>query len=129
MFICVYLFIYFLRQNIVEYAAPSGGLGSCWRVKSRVEMIGCPVCSLPFDWLLQGFRFTQLPDMGLGSPPPLIPSCPGPPLGSALRRYLTHTDTHFHAHVLGYKYTVKFPLLSCCALVHLECTQMLTENT
>ncbi|XP_046906815.1 UPF0606 protein KIAA1549L [Hypomesus transpacificus] len=39
-------------------------------------------CSLPKP----GFRFTQLPDMGLGSPPPLIPSCPGPPLGSALRR-------------------------------------------
>ncbi|GLD74869.1 UPF0606 protein, partial [Lates japonicus] len=33
-----------------------------------------------------GFRFTQLPDMGIGSPPPLIPSRPGPPPGTSLRR-------------------------------------------
>ncbi|XP_029697831.1 UPF0606 protein KIAA1549L isoform X2 [Takifugu rubripes] len=39
-------------------------------------------CSLPKP----GFRFTQLPDMGIGSPPPLIPSRPGPPLGTSLRR-------------------------------------------
>ncbi|KAJ3596898.1 hypothetical protein NHX12_003298 [Muraenolepis orangiensis] len=32
-------------------------------------------CSLPKP----GFRFTQLPDMGIGPPPPLIPSRPGPP--------------------------------------------------
>ncbi|XP_072242698.1 UPF0606 protein KIAA1549L isoform X2 [Leuresthes tenuis] len=39
-------------------------------------------CSLPKP----GFRFTQLPDMGIGSPPPLIPSRPGPPPGTALQR-------------------------------------------
>ncbi|XP_029909987.1 UPF0606 protein KIAA1549L [Myripristis murdjan] len=39
-------------------------------------------CSLPKP----GFRFTQLPDMGIGSPPPLIPSRPGPPPGTSLRR-------------------------------------------
>ncbi|XP_041652502.1 UPF0606 protein KIAA1549L isoform X2 [Cheilinus undulatus] len=39
-------------------------------------------CSLPKP----GFRFTQLPDMGIGSPPPLIPSRPGPPAGTSLRR-------------------------------------------
>ncbi|KAF3689191.1 UPF0606 protein KIAA1549L [Channa argus] len=38
-------------------------------------------CSLPKP----GFRFTQLPDMGIGSPPPLIPSRPGPPPGTSLR--------------------------------------------
>ncbi|KAM6937775.1 UPF0606 protein KIAA1549L isoform 2-T2 [Xenentodon cancila] len=38
-------------------------------------------CSLPKP----GFRFTQLPDMGIGSPPPLIPSRPGPPLGTSLQ--------------------------------------------
>ncbi|XP_037306722.2 UPF0606 protein KIAA1549L isoform X2 [Pungitius pungitius] len=37
-------------------------------------------CSLPKP----GFRFTQLPDMGIGSPPPLIPSRPPP--GTSLRR-------------------------------------------
>ncbi|KAM9808152.1 UPF0606 protein KIAA1549L [Neosynchiropus ocellatus] len=39
-------------------------------------------CSLPKP----GFRFTQLPDMGLGSPPPLVPSRSGPPHGTSLRR-------------------------------------------
>ncbi|KAM6973308.1 UPF0606 protein KIAA1549L, partial [Aplochiton taeniatus] len=39
-------------------------------------------CSLPKP----GFRFTQLPDMGVGSPPPLIPSRPGPHPGTSLRR-------------------------------------------
>ncbi|XP_061825788.2 UPF0606 protein KIAA1549L isoform X1 [Nerophis lumbriciformis] len=39
-------------------------------------------CSLPKP----GFRFTQLPDMGIGSPPPLIPSRPGPLPGPPLRR-------------------------------------------
>ncbi|XP_013767881.1 UPF0606 protein KIAA1549L isoform X1 [Pundamilia nyererei] len=39
-------------------------------------------CSLPKP----GFRFTQLPDMGIGSPPPLIPSRPGPPPATSLRR-------------------------------------------
>ncbi|KAM9376117.1 UPF0606 protein KIAA1549L [Pholidichthys leucotaenia] len=39
-------------------------------------------CSLPKP----GFRFTQLPDMGIGSPPPLIPSRPGPPPGSSIQR-------------------------------------------
>ncbi|XP_061629096.1 UPF0606 protein KIAA1549L isoform X2 [Phyllopteryx taeniolatus] len=39
-------------------------------------------CSLPKP----GFRFTQLPDMGIGSPPPLVPSRPGPPPGPSLRR-------------------------------------------
>ncbi|KAM3870239.1 UPF0606 protein KIAA1549L [Diretmus argenteus] len=39
-------------------------------------------CSLPKP----GFRFTQLPDMGIGSPPPLIPSRPGLPPGTSLRR-------------------------------------------
>ncbi|XP_029008460.1 UPF0606 protein KIAA1549L isoform X2 [Betta splendens] len=39
-------------------------------------------CSLPKP----GFRFTQLPDMGIGSPPPLIPSRPGPPPGTSIRR-------------------------------------------
>ncbi|XP_029290196.1 UPF0606 protein KIAA1549L isoform X2 [Cottoperca gobio] len=39
-------------------------------------------CSLPKP----GFRFTQLPDMGIGSPPPLIPSRPGAPPGTSLRR-------------------------------------------
>ncbi|XP_047203773.1 UPF0606 protein KIAA1549L isoform X2 [Girardinichthys multiradiatus] len=38
-------------------------------------------CSLPKP----GFRFTQLPDMGIGSPPPLIPSRPGPPPGTSIR--------------------------------------------
>ncbi|KAM9753941.1 UPF0606 protein KIAA1549L isoform 2-T2 [Menidia menidia] len=39
-------------------------------------------CSLPKP----GFRFTQLPDMGIGPPPPLIPSRPGPPPGTVLQR-------------------------------------------
>ncbi|KAL0968565.1 hypothetical protein UPYG_G00268570 [Umbra pygmaea] len=39
-------------------------------------------CSLPKP----GFRFTQLPDMGIGPPPPLIPSRPGPPPGASVRR-------------------------------------------
>ncbi|XP_077566344.1 UPF0606 protein KIAA1549L isoform X3 [Stigmatopora nigra] len=39
-------------------------------------------CSLPKP----GFRFTQLPDMGIGSPTPLVPSRPGPPPGLSLRR-------------------------------------------
>ncbi|XP_051545181.1 UPF0606 protein KIAA1549L-like isoform X2 [Myxocyprinus asiaticus] len=39
-------------------------------------------CSLPKP----GFRFTQLPDMGLGSPPPLIPPRGGAPPGTSLRR-------------------------------------------
>ncbi|XP_056454688.1 UPF0606 protein KIAA1549L [Gadus chalcogrammus] len=39
-------------------------------------------CSLPKP----GFRFTQLPDMGVGPPPPLIPSRPGPPPGTSVRR-------------------------------------------
>ncbi|XP_054631901.1 UPF0606 protein KIAA1549L isoform X2 [Dunckerocampus dactyliophorus] len=39
-------------------------------------------CSLPKP----GFRFTQLPDMGIGTPPPLIPSRPGPLPGPSLRR-------------------------------------------
>ncbi|XP_056596265.1 LOW QUALITY PROTEIN: UPF0606 protein KIAA1549L [Triplophysa dalaica] len=39
-------------------------------------------CSLPKP----GFRFTQLPDMGLGSPPPLIPPRSGAPPGTSLRR-------------------------------------------
>lgn len=39
-------------------------------------------CSLPKP----GFRFTQLPDMGLGSPPPLIPPRAGAPPGTSLRR-------------------------------------------
>ncbi|XP_019896148.2 UPF0606 protein KIAA1549L isoform X3 [Esox lucius] len=39
-------------------------------------------CSLPKP----GFRFTQLPDMGIGPPPPLIPSRPGPPQGTSVRR-------------------------------------------
>ncbi|XP_063052111.1 UPF0606 protein KIAA1549L [Engraulis encrasicolus] len=39
-------------------------------------------CSLPKP----GFRFTQLPDIGLGSPPPLIPPRPGPPPGTSMRR-------------------------------------------
>ncbi|XP_023811712.1 UPF0606 protein KIAA1549L isoform X2 [Oryzias latipes] len=38
-------------------------------------------CSLPKP----GFRFTQLPDMGIGSPPPLIPSRPVPPPGTTLQ--------------------------------------------
>ncbi|KAI4898544.1 hypothetical protein NFI96_002695 [Prochilodus magdalenae] len=38
-------------------------------------------CSLPKP----GFRFTQLPDMGLGSPPPLIPPRAGAPPGTSLR--------------------------------------------
>uniref|UniRef100_A0A8C1LU89 KIAA1549-like a n=1 Tax=Cyprinus carpio TaxID=7962 RepID=A0A8C1LU89_CYPCA len=38
-------------------------------------------CSLPKP----GFRFTQLPDMGLGSPPPLIPPRGGAPPGTSLR--------------------------------------------
>ncbi|RVE72044.1 hypothetical protein OJAV_G00057950 [Oryzias javanicus] len=38
-------------------------------------------CSLPKP----GFRFTQLPDMGIGPPPPLIPSRPGPPPGTTLQ--------------------------------------------
>nr|XP_029490635.1 UPF0606 protein KIAA1549L-like isoform X3 [Oncorhynchus nerka] len=38
-------------------------------------------CSLPKP----GFRFTQLPDMGIGPPPPLIPSRPGPPTGTSMR--------------------------------------------
>ncbi|KAJ8416262.1 hypothetical protein AAFF_G00382840 [Aldrovandia affinis] len=32
------------------------------------------------------FRFTQLPDMAMGSPPPPIPPRTGPPLGTSLRR-------------------------------------------
>ncbi|XP_065147757.1 UPF0606 protein KIAA1549L isoform X2 [Paramisgurnus dabryanus] len=39
-------------------------------------------CSLPKP----GFRFTQLPDMGLGSPPPLIPPRGGAPPVTSLRR-------------------------------------------
>ncbi|XP_053742422.1 UPF0606 protein KIAA1549L isoform X2 [Synchiropus splendidus] len=39
-------------------------------------------CSLPKP----GFRFTQLPDMGVGSPPPLLPSRTGAPHGTSLRR-------------------------------------------
>ncbi|CAB1313528.1 unnamed protein product [Coregonus sp. 'balchen'] len=39
-------------------------------------------CSLPKP----GFRFAQLPDMGVGPPPPLIPSRPGPPTGTSMRR-------------------------------------------
>ncbi|XP_056138347.1 UPF0606 protein KIAA1549L [Lampris incognitus] len=39
-------------------------------------------CSLPKP----GFRFTQLPDMGIGPPPPLIPSRPAPPTVTSLRR-------------------------------------------
>ncbi|XP_041693786.2 UPF0606 protein KIAA1549L isoform X1 [Coregonus clupeaformis] len=39
-------------------------------------------CSLPKP----GFRFTQLPDMGVGPPPTLIPSRPGPPSGTSMRR-------------------------------------------
>ncbi|XP_061679071.1 UPF0606 protein KIAA1549L isoform X2 [Syngnathoides biaculeatus] len=39
-------------------------------------------CSLPKP----GFRFTQLPDMGIGPPPPLVTSRPGPPPGPSLRR-------------------------------------------
>uniref|UniRef100_A0A4W5JY22 KIAA1549-like a n=1 Tax=Hucho hucho TaxID=62062 RepID=A0A4W5JY22_9TELE len=39
-------------------------------------------CSLPKP----GFRFTQLPDMGVGPPPTLIPSRPGPPPGTSMRR-------------------------------------------
>uniref|UniRef100_A0A1A8GBN7 KIAA1549-like a n=1 Tax=Nothobranchius korthausae TaxID=1143690 RepID=A0A1A8GBN7_9TELE len=38
-------------------------------------------CSLPKP----GFRFTQLPDLSIGSPPPLIPSRPGPPPGTSIR--------------------------------------------
>ncbi|CDQ76713.1 unnamed protein product [Oncorhynchus mykiss] len=36
------------------------------------------------QWCI-GFRFTQLPDMGVGPPPPLIPSRPGPPTGTSMR--------------------------------------------
>lgn len=54
-------------------------------------------------WLLQGFRFTQLPDMGIGSPPPLIPSRPGPPPATSLRRYYAHlynqTVKHIALHI------------------------------
>ncbi|XP_030644388.1 UPF0606 protein KIAA1549L [Chanos chanos] len=39
-------------------------------------------CSLPKP----GFRFTQLPDMGLGSPPPLISPRSGAPSGSSVKR-------------------------------------------
>ncbi|KAF7707649.1 hypothetical protein HF521_018867 [Silurus meridionalis] len=39
-------------------------------------------CSLPKP----GFRFTQLPDMGLGSPPPLISARTGAPPGASVRR-------------------------------------------
>ncbi|XP_035388286.1 UPF0606 protein KIAA1549L isoform X2 [Electrophorus electricus] len=39
-------------------------------------------CSLPKP----GFRFTQLPDMGLGSPPPLIPPRAVAPPGTSIRR-------------------------------------------
>nr|XP_046202885.1 UPF0606 protein KIAA1549L-like isoform X6 [Oncorhynchus gorbuscha] len=39
-------------------------------------------CSLPKP----GFRFTQLPDMCVGPPPTLIPSRPGPPPGTSMRR-------------------------------------------
>ncbi|XP_068595726.1 UPF0606 protein KIAA1549L [Brachionichthys hirsutus] len=49
-------------------------------------------CSLPKP----GFRFTQLPDMGIGSPPPLIPSRAVPPPGTSLRRLtsiLSSTDS------------------------------------
>ncbi len=45
-------------------------------------------------WLclaLQGFRFTQLPDMGLGSPPPLIPPRGGAPPGTSLRWWEKYT--------------------------------------
>ncbi|XP_028812352.1 UPF0606 protein KIAA1549L isoform X2 [Denticeps clupeoides] len=39
-------------------------------------------CSLPKP----AFRFTQLPDMALGSPPPPVPPRTGPPPGASLRR-------------------------------------------
>ncbi|GAA6094427.1 UPF0606 protein KIAA1549L isoform X2 [Tachysurus ichikawai] len=39
-------------------------------------------CSLPKP----GFRFTQLPDMGLGTPPPLISARTGAPPGTSVRR-------------------------------------------
>ncbi|XP_045071047.1 UPF0606 protein KIAA1549L isoform X1 [Coregonus clupeaformis] len=39
-------------------------------------------CSLPKP----AFRFTQLPDMAMGSPPPPIPPRTGPPPGTSLRR-------------------------------------------
>uniref|UniRef100_A0A4W5K165 Uncharacterized protein n=1 Tax=Hucho hucho TaxID=62062 RepID=A0A4W5K165_9TELE len=39
-------------------------------------------CSLPKP----AFRFTQLPDMAMGSPPPPVPPRTGPPPGTSLRR-------------------------------------------
>ncbi|XP_071385300.1 UPF0606 protein KIAA1549L [Centroberyx affinis] len=39
-------------------------------------------CSLPKP----AFRFTQLPDMAMGSPPPPLPPRTGPPPGTSLRR-------------------------------------------
>ncbi|KAM4602911.1 UPF0606 protein KIAA1549L [Polymixia lowei] len=39
-------------------------------------------CSLPKP----AFRFTQLPDMAMGSPPPPLPPRTGPPAGPSLRR-------------------------------------------
>ncbi|XP_016362645.1 UPF0606 protein KIAA1549L-like isoform X1 [Sinocyclocheilus anshuiensis] len=44
----------------------------------------------------QAFRFTQLPEMALGSPPPPVPPRPGPPPESSLRRSSTDLGRKGH---------------------------------
>uniref|UniRef100_A0AAY5KXT1 KIAA1549 like n=1 Tax=Esox lucius TaxID=8010 RepID=A0AAY5KXT1_ESOLU len=56
------------------------GGGLQWVPAYRADMYQC---SLPKP----AFRFTQLPDMAMGSPPPPIPPRAGPPPGTSLRRY------------------------------------------
>ncbi|XP_034143597.1 UPF0606 protein KIAA1549L isoform X2 [Esox lucius] len=55
------------------------GGGLQWVPAYRADMYQC---SLPKP----AFRFTQLPDMAMGSPPPPIPPRAGPPPGTSLRR-------------------------------------------
>lgn len=40
--------------------------------------------------LLQAYRFSQLPEMVMGSPPPPVPPRTGPVAVASLRRYLCY---------------------------------------
>ncbi|KAA0714623.1 hypothetical protein E1301_Tti017105 [Triplophysa tibetana] len=58
----------------------------------------------------QAFRFTQLPDMALGSPPPPIPPRTGPPPEHSLRR-------SEHMHGTFFKFTFAF---TCCVFLRVK---------
>lgn len=73
-----------------------------------------------FHYLFKAFHFTQLPEMAMGSPPPLPPRT-GPPPGTSLRRYggIGLTRTHRQMQADTYIHTVSVASRSPSDIPHL----------